>query len=309
MNEKYHKYIKNSVVESIDFGIYPAPRLLFPQSFPNARKNWKLPLRMYDRGLLVIGDSWRESGRELFASFYARKLVENNIRVVFITDSQASPNQDEHPETKAQNKFTESLKLDKHEIHEAYLSEEVDPLMFDRGTKISILHSGRSKIANKENSLAYHTNLLRTLRVIAESNISDHRNKSLNGDLVIVIEENLYGLGVEGSELEEAICWLQGRGLGVVLSRNDTRGIRNIVNSFQHYLFFRMDDSAEEIDAHDFFFWRYLNQAQSIDCDSDFRIDSRDLSCLGADECHYIVRDRHKKDVTHCFGTFRHLSQ
>ncbi len=304
MNRNYQKYINSRDIETLDFGTCGVSRPILPFLFPQKLVNWKLPLRMYERGLIAMGDSWCDSHRKLFAPFYVRGLVNSGVRTLYITDSQLAQSTEGCPEGKAEDKFIGTLKVNDYEVHEALLSEDFDPQIFDRGTRVSILHSERSEVASKENSSAYQANLIRTLRELAASNITSHRSRRKNGDLVVVIEENLYGYIAKGSELEEVLCWLRGRGIGIVISCNDTRGMRGVVNSFGHYLFFRMDDSIEEIDACDLFCRARMDQASTGHIKMGFMLTSKDLRHLGDEQCYYLARNSHDENIIHCFGTF-----
>ncbi|MFL0975009.1 hypothetical protein ACJO1P_05380 [Vibrio parahaemolyticus] len=292
---------------TIDFGIcrYDTirKRSLYDSLFCKKSKTWKLPIRLFDRGLFIIGDSWGNSGRVTFTNAYAKTLLDYGARVIYITESLSGLNSDSKGNEILENMHEQIgfKNLQHDEVLISELSGEFDPKTFDKGLKLSIIKTNPGWQYKDDMAKGlYNTKLISLLNKIAESGIASHDTPLNKREVVVILEESQPLNESTRDELEKAMCWLKGKGFGLVVSTDDTRRYRGIVNSFGHYALFRMDDPYEEMCSHNF-----LRRDNSHSCSGlnqyVTRIDSRDIKSLRKHDCFFVSRLKDNTDVNMFF--------
>ncbi|CAH7413245.1 conserved hypothetical protein [Vibrio chagasii] len=304
MNTNYKRYIEGAEFETFECGIYRHPHAgllgLSGLPVPDKISAWPLPVRMHQHGLLVIGDGGVETKRTQFTNNYARCLLENGTKVFYITDALSEKSYDSCEQIQSFRRHVGIDSLSDSKIHREDLEGALCDRAFDADVKLTIATSHPFK-THKDEDLAevYDLNLIEALSSIML------REQPCEADAVVILEEGVSTYTANKKALGEAISLLRAKGVGVVISCNDTKRYKNIVNSFGHYLFFRIDNPQDEICSHNFFYAYHERNDISSPKTELLHADIMDFTPLRNGECHYVTRLMNRKDVLHCFGTFR----
>lgn len=294
MNKQYKKMISKCTFMKLDCGTYRqslnlfqrVSNMLFP--FKN-QERWKLPAKMYQKGLFIIGDSWRDANRVDFTIEYAKALLDQGLNVIYIS----SPLVDyEEQRYGVPDRFIDKYELDTHSMHRADLSEEFNPLIFEKGGVISVIQS-KPGCFEQEERIEHNKKVNKLLSQIANSDLGKKTPET-----VVFIEDNHEAFPSHVCELQNVVSLLRGKGFGVVVSCEDTRRYNDIRHTFGGYLFFRMDDPTEEVRSHKFLY--EMKPSGSFIT----RVNERDVKNLNNDECICVLKQDYSSSVNCCIGFY-----
>lgn len=251
MNNTYHKFLEKYCGKTFECGEYS---YTMPYLKLTRAAKMKAPLEMYRSGLMILG--CQQSYRRRFANHYARTLVEQGIRVIYITD--ALSEEQYRPEFEIDS-FTRHIglnEMDSNLVHMEELSGKFNRMPFDNGALLSIVHSKTpSKWHNLETQKDFNSKLISLLNEITNSGISEYEYGVEKPDFVVIIDEDSSSHGLDRKAFDDALYWLSAKGTGIVICGHSSCGERykHIANRFGHYVFFRVKDPSTDLEGFDLF--------------------------------------------------------
>lgn len=294
MNKQYKEMISNSNFMKLECGTYRqslslrerVTNMLFPFK---SQERWKLPVKAYQKGMFIIGDSWRDANRVNFTLEYAKTLLDEGLNVIYISSPMLDYDEQREGVT---DRYTDKYKLDADSMHRADLSEEFNPLIFEKGGVISVIQS-KPGYYEQEERIEYNKKVNELLGQIADSDLGKKTPET-----VIFLEDNYEAFPSHVYELQNALSLLRGKGFGVVVSCEDTRRYNDIRHTFGCYLFFRMDDPMEEVRSHRFLY--EMKPSGSFVA----RVNERDVKNLNNNECICVLKQDYSSSVNCCIGFY-----
>ncbi|MDK9789993.1 hypothetical protein [Vibrio sp. D431a] len=301
MNSKYRSYINNLTCKKIVCGTYRCHRQYFPKSLPFLEKEieWHVPLKMFKQGLLVVGDPSRKTRRQ-FTNNYVKSLITNDVKVIYITDQNLRGYQG-HLEP-LRGLFDVKDGLCKKDVEFCSLTADCNSKLFESDVRLQIFQPEWEVATKGVVDTHYNSSLICLLNAIAEADLSSFSLGTRTQEVVVVLNEGYCVDKSNSGELEKAICWLRGKGVGVVISCNNSSRFKGVLGSFGHYIFTGLLDPSEEIELHDFFHVESVTDDNSLHSP---RVNVRDLMSHRGNECHHIVRGVNGEDCFLCVANFK----